>query len=102
MMERIVLFALIVLFAATMPEVIPAYAQDSSDQKTFESAATAAPKLEPSVRFTVMEADSHGCHKAVFCEKGRRYYLYRDRYLVAEARWLYCLGKIDHLPTWAR
>ncbi len=68
----------------------------------FESATSATPQMGPSVRFTSMEPDSHGCHKAVFGEKGRRYYLYRDRYLVAEARWLYCLGKIDHLPTWAR
>ncbi len=90
-----VTFGIVVLSSA-------AFAQDSGDHKTAESAATVVAQLAPDVRFTAMEPDSQGCHKAVYGKKGRRYHLYRDRFLIAETRWLYCVGRIDHLPAWAR
>jgi len=89
-----VTFGIVVLSSA-------AFAQDSGDHKTAESAATVVAQLPPDVRFTAIESDSQGCHKAVYGKKGRRYHLYRDRFLIAETRWLYCTGRIDHLPAWA-
>ena len=79
-----------------------ALAQDSGDRKTAESAASVVAQLDLDVRFTAIEPDSQGCHRAVFGKKWRRPYPYRDRYLIAETRWLYCVGRIDHLPAWAR
>ncbi len=79
-----------------------AFAEDSSSQMTGESAASEVAQLTPDVRFTAMEPDSQGCHKAVYGKKSQRYHLYRDRFLIAETRWLYCVGRIDHLPAWAR
>ena len=79
-----------------------AFAQDSGDRRAAEMAASVVARLEADVRFTAMEPDSEGCRKAVNGRKCNRYYLHRDRYLVAETRWLYCTGRIDHLPTWAR
>ncbi len=79
-----------------------AFAEDSSSQMTVESAASEFAQLEPDVRFTAMEPDSQGCHKAVYGKKSQRYHLYRDRFLIAETRWLYCTGRIDHLPAWAQ
>ncbi len=79
-----------------------AFAEDSSSQMTGESAASEVAQLEPDVRFTAMEPDSEGCRKAVNDMKCHRYYLHRERFLVAETRWLYCTGRIDHLPAWAR
>ena len=79
-----------------------AFADESSNQMTGESAASEVAQLAPDVRFTAIEPDSQGCHKAVFGKKWRRPYPYRDRFLIAETRWLYCTGRIDHLPAWAR
>ncbi len=79
-----------------------AFAQDSSDRKTAETASSVVDQLEPDVRFTATEPDSEGCRKAVNDMKCHRYYLHRERFLVAETRWLYCTGRIDHLPAWAR
>ncbi len=79
-----------------------AFADESSNQMTGESAATEVAQLAPDVRFTAIEPDSQGCHKAVYGKKSQRYHLYRDRFLIVETRWLYCVGRIDHLPAWAR
>ena len=89
-----VAFAIVVLSSTS-------FAQDG-DRTTAESAASVVAQLEPDVRFTAIEPDGQGCHKAVYGKKGRRYHLYRDRFLIAETRWLYCMGRIDHLPAWAR
>ena len=89
-----VAFAIVVLSSATV-------AQDS-DRTTSESAVSVIAQLAPDVRFTAIEPDSQGCHKAVYGKKSQRYHLYRDRFLIAETRWLYCVGRIDHLPAWAR
>ena len=79
-----------------------AFAQDSSDRKTAGAASSVVAQLEPDVRFTALEPDAEGCRKAVNGKKCERFYLIRDEYLVAETRWLYCMGRIDHLPAWAR
>ena len=79
-----------------------AFAQDSRPELAVESPASVVAQLEPDTRFTALMSDKQGCRKAVYGRKGQYYYLYRDDYLVAEARWLYCMGKIDRLPTWAR
>ena len=79
-----------------------AFAQDNRDGPAGESPASVVAQLESDTRFTALVSDGRGCHRAVYGKKGQRYHLYRDRYLVAEARWLYCAGKIDHLPSWAR
>ena len=89
-----VAFAIVVLSSATV-------AQDS-DRTTSESAVSVIAQPASDVRFTAIEPDSEGCHKAVYGKKSQRYHLYRDRFLIAETRWLYCVGRIDHLPAWAR
>ncbi len=89
-----VAFALVVLSSATV-------AQDS-DRTTSESAVSVIAQPASDVRFTAIEPDSEGCHKAVYGKKSQRYHLYRDRFLIAETRWLYCVGRIDHLPAWAQ
>ena len=89
-----VAFAIVMLSSATV-------AQDS-DQTTSESAVSVIAQPASDVRFTAIEPDSEGCHKAVYGKKSQRYHLYRDRFLIAETRWLYCVGRIDHLPAWAR
>lgn len=79
-----------------------AFAQDSRAGSTVESPASVVAQLEPDARFTALLSDSQGCRKAVYGRKGQYYHLYRDDYIIAETRWLYCTGKIDRLPIWAR
>ncbi len=90
-----VAFGIVVLSSA-------AFAQDRGDHKTAESSVSVIAQPASDVRFTAIEPDSEGCHKAVYGKKSQRYHLYRDRFLIAETRWLYCVGRIDHLPAWAR
>ncbi len=97
---KIILSAAVAFGVAAMST--SALAQDSGDRKTDEPAASVVAQLAPDVRFTALEPDSQGCHTAVFGDEGRRSHLYRDRFLIAETRWLYCMGRIDHLPAWAR
>ena len=79
-----------------------AFAQDSGNAPAVESPASVVAQLESDTRFTALESDGQGCHKAVYGKRDKSYHLYRDSYLVAETRWLYCTGKIDRLPSWVR
>ncbi len=78
----------------------PVYAQDSDARETTRSAELA--DMTWNERFSAAKPDSQGCRRAVFGETPRLYPLYRDDFLIAEARWLYCTGSIDYLPKWAR
>ena len=78
----------------------PVYAQDSDARETTRTADLA--DVTWNMRFSAAKPDSQGCRRAVFGANAQLYFLYRDNFLIAEARWLYCTGSIDYLPKWAR